>query len=174
LPAPIRASISRYCFLDDKYWFVIETEYDNGRHYNLSRYYEDFYDFQIALLTEFPVEAGNSDREKKRTLPYMPGPVNYVTDAITEGRLRNLDAYVKNLLSQPPHISGCGLVRQFFAPRVGDMKAEPGVDDDARWSGGSAQSGSHGGENGHASHGLHDDTSYTMEQERHQSSARQC
>jgi bud emergence protein 1 len=173
LPAPIRASISRYCFLDDKYWFVIETEYDNGRHYNLSRYYEDFYDFQIALLTEFPVEAGNSDREKKRTLPYMPGPVNYVTDAITEGRLRNLDAYVKNLLSQPPHISGCGLVRQFFAPRVGDMKAEPGVDDDARWSGGSAQSGSHGGENGHASHGLHDDTSYTMEQERHQSSARQ-
>ncbi len=46
----------------------------------------------------------------------MPGPVNYVTDAITEGRRHNLDAYVKNLLAQPPYISRCNLVRQFFAP----------------------------------------------------------
>lgn len=121
LYAPVEASIPRYCFAEDKYWFVIEAMLEDGRNWELSRYYEDFYDFQIALLTEFPAEAGNTGTQK-RTLPYMPGPVNYVTDAITEGRLHNLDHYVKNLLNQPPYISRCNLVKQFFAPREGDYE----------------------------------------------------
>ena len=87
LYAPISAKIPRYCFAEDKYWFVIEAALEDGRHWELSRYYEDFYDFQISLLREFPAEAGNTGTQK-RTLPYMPGPVNYVTDAITEGRDR--------------------------------------------------------------------------------------
>jgi len=71
----------------------------------------------------------------------MPGPVNYVTDAITEGRLHNLDAYVKNLLEQPPHISKCSLVKQFFAPREGDYEIEPSqANDEYRLSGGSRPS----------------------------------
>ncbi|RDW80588.1 SH3-containing protein [Coleophoma crateriformis] len=124
LYAPVSARIPRYCFAEDKYWFVIEAALEDGRHWELSRYYEDFYDFQIALLTEFPAEAGNTGTQK-RTLPYMPGPVNYVTDAITEGRQHNLDAYVKNLLTQPPYISRCTLVKQFFAPREGDYEMDP-------------------------------------------------
>lgn len=96
---------------------------EDGRNWELSRYYEDFYDFQIALLTEFPAEAGNTGTQK-RSLPYMPGPVNYVTDAITEGRLHNLDAYVKMLLNQPPYIARCNLIKQFFAPREGDYEIE--------------------------------------------------
>ena len=133
--APVAAQIPKYCFADEKYWFVIEAELENGRRWELSRYYEDFYDFQIALLTEFPVEAGNTPAQK-RTLPYMPGPVNYVTDQITQGRLRNLDEYVKNLLAQPPHISRCNLVKQFFAPREGDYEIEPNPEnDDYRLSG---------------------------------------
>ncbi|KAF1729704.1 Protein scd2/ral3 [Beauveria bassiana] len=123
LYAPIQARIPRYCFAEEKYWFVIEAMLEDGRHWELSRYYEDFYDFQIALLTEFPTEAGNTGSQK-RTLPYMPGPVSYVTDAITEGRLHNLDAYVKNLLGQPPYISRCTLVKQFFAPREGDYEMD--------------------------------------------------
>ncbi|CZR37120.1 uncharacterized protein FPRO_02620 [Fusarium proliferatum ET1] len=124
LNAPLQARIPRYCFAEDKYWFVIEALLEDGRQWELSRYYEDFYDFQIALLTEFPAEAGNTGTQK-RTLPYMPGPVNYVTDAITEGRLHNLDAYVKNMLNQPHYISRCNLVRQFFAPREGDYEIDP-------------------------------------------------
>ncbi|KAI5463521.1 MAP kinase activator [Mariannaea sp. PMI_226] len=124
LLAPLQARIPRYCFAEEKYWFVIEALLEDGRHWELSRYYEDFYDFQIALLTEFPAEAGNTGTQK-RSLPYMPGPVNYVTDAITEGRLHNLDAYVKNLLNQPHYISRCNLVRQFFAPREGDYDIDP-------------------------------------------------
>ncbi|OTB06290.1 hypothetical protein M426DRAFT_259173 [Hypoxylon sp. CI-4A] len=138
LYAPISARIPRYCFAEDKYWFVIEATLEDGRNWELSRYYEDFYDFQIALLTEFPAEAGNTGTQK-RTLPYMPGPVNYVTDQITEGRLHNLDAYVKNLLGQPPYISKCNLVKQFFAPREGDYEIEANGDE-YRLSGGSHSS----------------------------------
>jgi bud emergence protein 1 len=113
---------------------------EDGRHFELSRYYEDFYDFQIALLTEFPAEAGNTGTQQ-RSLPYMPGPVNYVTDAITEGRQHNLDAYVKNLLTQPPYISRCALVKQFFAPREGDYEIDPNaIEEEYRLSAGSQQS----------------------------------
>ncbi|KAH6659417.1 hypothetical protein BKA67DRAFT_529570 [Truncatella angustata] len=141
LLAPIEARIPRYCFAEEKYWFVIEAQLEDGRHWELSRYYEDFYDFQIALLTEFPAEAGNTNTQK-RTLPYMPGPVNYVTDAITEGRLHNLDAYVKNLLAQPDYIGRCNLVRQFFAPREGDYEIDADLNggDEYRLSGGSGHS----------------------------------
>lgn len=151
----MEARIPRYCFAEEKYWFVIEAQLEDGRHWELSRYYEDFYDFQIALLTEFPAEAGNTNTQK-RTLPYMPGPVNYVTDAITEGRLHNLDAYVKNLLGQPDYIAKCNLVRQFFAPREGDYEID-GNGDEYRLSQGSALSSTdspaangngYGGQNG--------------------------
>ncbi|KJZ80036.1 hypothetical protein HIM_00750 [Hirsutella minnesotensis 3608] len=141
LYAPVWARIPRYCYAEQKYWFVIETELEDGRCWELSRYYQDFYDFQIALLAEFPAEAGNTGTQK-RSLPYMPGPVSYVTDAITEGRLYNLDAYVKNLLNQPPHISRCDLVKLFFAPREGDYEIEgnPNGDEEYRLSEGSHQS----------------------------------
>lgn len=43
--------------------------------------YIDFYDFQINLLSEYPVEAGKADRE--RILPYMPGPLTQVDEEIT-------------------------------------------------------------------------------------------
>ena len=79
----------------------------------------------------------------------MPGPVNYVTDAITEGRQHNLDAYVKNLLTQPPYISRCTLVKQFFAPREGDYEIDPNaMNEEYRLSGGSQQSSSDSPTNG--------------------------
>ncbi|POR35856.1 Polarity protein BemA [Tolypocladium paradoxum] len=141
LCAPVWARIPRYCFAEDKYWFVIEAELEDGRCWELSRYYQDFYDFQIALLAEFPAEAGNTGTQK-RSLPYMPGPVSYVTDAITEGRLYNLDAYVKNLLNQPVQISRCDLVKLFFAPREGDYEIDANAngEDEYRLSQGSHQS----------------------------------
>jgi bud emergence protein 1 len=79
----------------------------------------------------------------------MPGPVNYVTDAITEGRQHNLDAYVKNLLTQPPYISRCTLVKQFFAPREGDYEMDPNaINEEYRLSGASQQSSSDSPTNG--------------------------
>ena len=113
---------------------------EDGRHWELSRYYADFYDFQIALLENFPEEAGN--KGKPRTLPFMPGPVAHVTDAISNGRRRNLDEYIHNILSMPPHISKCMLVRKLFAPRHGDFEIDPNaIGEDYRLSGTSQQSG---------------------------------
>ncbi|KAL4787579.1 hypothetical protein BJX76DRAFT_301233 [Aspergillus varians] len=139
LVAPVTASIPRYCFDNDKYWYIIEVKMEDGRCWELSRYYHDFYDFQIALLTQFEEEAGN--RGKPRTLPFMPGPVAHVTDAISDGRRHNLDEYIKNLLSMPQHITRCALVRQLFAPRPGDFEIDPGAfGEEVRFSGGSHQS----------------------------------
>ncbi|BCR87120.1 phosphatidylinositol-3-phosphate-binding protein BEM1 [Aspergillus chevalieri] len=141
LMAPVAASIPRYCFDNDKYWYIIEAKMEDGRCWELPRYYHDFYDFQIALLTQFEDEAGN--RGKARTLPFMPGPVTHVTDAISNGRRQNLDEYIKKLLSMPPHISRCTLVRQLFAPRPGDFEIDPSAfGEDARYSAGSHQSSS--------------------------------
>ncbi len=139
LLAPISASLPRYCFDNDMYWYIIECQMEDGRHWELSRYYADFYDFQIALLEHFPEEAGN--KGKPRTLPFMPGPVAHVTDAISNGRRANLDEYIRKILSMPPHISKCQLVRQLFAPRPGDFEIDPNaIGEDYRLSGVSEQS----------------------------------
>ncbi|KAJ5509210.1 hypothetical protein N7527_011353 [Penicillium freii] len=140
LLVPVSAYIPRYCFDNDKYWYIIEAKMEDGRCWELSRYYHDFYDFQIALLTQFEDEAGN--RGRGRTLPFMPGPVTHVTDAISNGRRQNLDEYIKKLLSMPPHISRCQLVCELFSPREGDFEIDPNAfGEDARFSGGSQQSG---------------------------------
>ncbi|WEW59356.1 bud emergence protein 1 [Emydomyces testavorans] len=142
VPAPIKASIPRYCFDNDKYWYIIEAQMEDGRWWELSRYYHDFYDFQIALLAHFEEEAGN--KGGPRTLPFMPGPVTHVTNAISNGRRQNLDEYIKKLLAMPPHISRCQLVRQLFAPRPGDFEIDPTVmDDEYRLSSGSQPSSGH-------------------------------
>jgi bud emergence protein 1 len=115
---------------------------EDGSLWELSRYYHDFYDFQIALLTQFEEEAGN--RGKPRTLPFMPGPVTHVTDAISNGRRQNLDEYIRKLLAMPEHISRCQLVRELFAPRPGDFEIDPSaVGDGYRLSGESQQSSGH-------------------------------
>lgn len=119
---------------------------EDGSLWELSRFYHDFYDFQIALLQAFEDEAGA--RQQPRTLPYMPGPVTHVTDAISNGRRQSLDEYIKQLLSMPPHISRCSLIRELFAPRPGDFEIDPNapapaLDDDYRLSHASQQSSGH-------------------------------
>lgn len=122
--APVRASVPRYTFADDKFQFIVECRLSNGTHWDLSRIYEDFYELQINLINAFPDEAGQSPG-KQRILPYMPGPVQYVTDNITEGRRVNLDEYLRDLLRLPQHIICSSLVRNFFAPRDADYEVDP-------------------------------------------------
>lgn len=126
LLAPIRACVPRYCFADDIFWFIIECQMEDGRHWELQRLYQDFYDLQIQLIATYPVEAGTSG-SGERTLPFMPGPVTYVTDNISNGRRANLDEYIKNLLKLGPHITQGHLVKGFFAPRQGDYEIDPDI-----------------------------------------------
>jgi hypothetical protein len=117
---PVSASIPRYYFDKDVYWYIISAMMEDGRNWELCRYYQDFYDLNISLLQRFPEEAGLT--EKPRTLPWMPAPVTYVTDAIAKGRCGNLDQYFKKLLLMPPHVSQSDIVRSMFAPREGDSE----------------------------------------------------
>ncbi len=112
---------------------------EDGSHWELSRFYQNFYDFQIALLQQFPVEAATGGGT--RILPLMPGLVTYVTDTISQGRRESLDGYVKRLSALPPYISRCQLVRQLFAPREGDFELDPNaLQEDYRLSGASQNS----------------------------------
>lgn len=112
---------------------------EDGRHWELSRLYQDFYDLQINLIQEHPLEAGNV-KGVERSLPYMPGPVTYVTDNISNGRRANLDEYIRNLLKLGTHITRGGLVRAFFAPREGDYEIDPSQPEDYRLSSASQDS----------------------------------
>lgn len=144
LLAPIKANVPRYCFADDIFWFIIECQMEDGRHWELQRLYQDFYDLQIQLIATYPVEAGTSG-SGERTLPFMPGPVTYVTDNISNGRRANLDEYIKNLLKLGTHITHGPLVKGFFAPRQGDYEIDPDViaAEEYRLSQQSAQSSGH-------------------------------
>jgi bud emergence protein 1 len=126
--APVRAAVPKYIFADEKFHFVVECKLTNNTHWDLSRIYEDFYELQINLINAFPEEAG-SVPGTARTLPYMPGPVKFVTDNITEGRRENLDQYLRELLGMAQRITCSSLVRNFFAPREGDYEVDPNVVD---------------------------------------------
>ncbi|KAK5119551.1 hypothetical protein LTR85_007379 [Meristemomyces frigidus] len=122
--APERASVPRYIYSDDKFHFIVECRLSNGSHWDLQRVYEDFYELQINLINAFPEEAGQVPG-KPRILPYMPGPVKFVTDGISEGRRANLDEYLRDLLRLQSHITCSSLVRNFFAPRENDYEVDP-------------------------------------------------
>lgn len=122
LPA-IRASVPRVLYADEKFHYVVECILANGTHWVLSRKYEDFYELQINLIKTFPIEAGQAGQE--RILPFMPGPVQFVTDKISEGRRENLDEYLRSLLQLGSHITKSALVCGFFAPRGSDYDLDP-------------------------------------------------
>jgi bud emergence protein 1 len=128
LYAPVMASVPRYTFADEKFHFIVQCELSNGTHWDLSRIYEDFYELQINLINAFPEEAGQVPG-KPRILPYMPGPVQFVTDNISEGRRANLDEYLRDLLRLQQHITCSSIVRNFFAPRQGDYEVDENAED---------------------------------------------
>lgn len=120
--APLHAAVPRHLYADDKFHFVVEVTLTDNTHWDLTRIYEDFYELQINLIKAFPEEAGNTGHP--RTLPLMPGPVQFVTERITEGRRENLDEYLYRLLQLGPHIANSALVRGFFSPRGNDYECD--------------------------------------------------
>lgn len=83
----------------------------------------DFYDFQINLLQSYPVEAGKADRD--RILPFMPGPLTHVDEAITAERQVDLNQYCKDLLNLPRYLSESEIVqKQLFGIHEGDIELD--------------------------------------------------
>lgn len=74
-------------------------------------------------MQSYPVEAGKADRE--RILPFMPGPLTSVDEAITAERQVDLNQYCKDLLNLPRYLSESELVqKQLFGIHEGDIELD--------------------------------------------------
>lgn len=122
-PHPLKARVPRYAHHEMKYWFVIEAFMDDGKQWELNREYTDFYALQTQLMDDFPEAAGKVDGTK-RTLPFMPGPLPWVTERLTHERREHMDRYLMSLLSMPAYIVSSQAVKSFFSPRDGDQETE--------------------------------------------------
>ena len=58
-------------------------------------------------------------------IPYLPGPMPYVTDALTKMRQGQLNEYLLQLLVLDPRVSHSVYVKGFFSPREGDFELDP-------------------------------------------------
>lgn len=146
----LSAVIRSYHYEADDYWFRIHAVYQPygdssarslppAKELVLFRCYNDFYDFQVELLSNFPYEAGRADTDEAghtvtdnstRILPYMPGPVEVVDNEITMSRREELDEYLQKLCglkSRARYILEHALVRSFCSLRPGDgeVNVEP-------------------------------------------------
>ncbi|KDQ64934.1 hypothetical protein JAAARDRAFT_188210 [Jaapia argillacea MUCL 33604] len=121
----------------EEYWFRINAIYQpcdpstslsslpSAKQLVLFRAYNDFFDFQVELLKTFPREAGR-EPPHPRILPYMPGPVDQVDDAITAQRRHELDAYLHSLCSllqtNAQYILEHRVVAEFLSIKPGDVE----------------------------------------------------
>ncbi|KAF9362360.1 bud emergence protein 1 [Mortierella sp. NVP85] len=121
----IHATVESFHYEEEQYWFSVRVELASGAVRSLFRLYEDFYNFHIALLEEFPVESGRVG-DQPRILPFMPIPLQVVTDAVSASRRTDLDAYVADLFRLPSRITQHPLVTDLFALREGDSETQPG------------------------------------------------
>ena len=132
----LTADVISFHYEMEQYWFRIDAIYQPysrpgqtklppSKQLILFRVYDDFYDFQVALLETFPREAGRQPPEP-RTLPFMPGPAQHVDDALTATRRSELDDYVHNLCNLGKtgsrYILEHVVVRKFLSLKPGDVE----------------------------------------------------
>ncbi|GAA5950272.1 hypothetical protein JCM21900_001097 [Sporobolomyces salmonicolor] len=132
------ASVESFHQEEGSFWFHLRAFFSTGASLVLYRLYQDFYDFQIALMDEFPVEAGrmpgDDGRPAERILPMMPGPTEYEDEVVCAQRVHDLSIYLADLCELPEHIRSSGLMYEFLVPRAGDVEVSPGnvpIEDDA-------------------------------------------
>lgn len=127
-PEIVHATVDAYALENDKYWFTVTCYLNNGRARTLKRYYQDFYDLQVQLLDAFPAESGklrdSNGNWTRRIMPYIPGPVPYVTDSITKKRREDLNVYVSDLIRLPKYIASSRMVTNIFRVKNNGFDSE--------------------------------------------------
>lgn len=124
MTSPVRARVSGYVTRNGDFSFTVEAVMEDGRSWNLERTYKDFYALQLSLIEHFP-EAAGKVKPYPRTLPYIPGPLPWVTEKLTQDRRELLDNYIRQLLRIDANITNCQAVRKFFFPRDLDAEFHP-------------------------------------------------
>ncbi|KAK4700169.1 bud emergence protein 1, partial [Phenoliferia sp. Uapishka_3] len=127
------ASVESFHQEEGSFWFHLRAFFSTGASLVLYRLYQDFYEFQIGLMDEFPVEAGRvppggegSTRPLERILPMMPGPTDFEDEVVCAQRVHDLSIYLGDLCALPDRIRGTGLMYEFFVPRAGDVEVAVG------------------------------------------------
>lgn len=127
------ASVESFHQEEGSFWFHLRAQFSTGASLILYRLYQDFYDFQIALMDEFPVEAGRippggegSGRQVERILPMMPGPTDFEDETVCAQRVFDLSVYLDDLCRLPERLRAAGLMYEFFATRAGDVAVAEG------------------------------------------------
>ncbi|GAA94268.1 uncharacterized protein L969DRAFT_67871 [Mixia osmundae IAM 14324] len=124
-----KAAVESFHFEEGSFWLHVRATFASGLSLVLYRLYEHFYDFQIALMNEFPVEAGRElplharpgDRPQ-RILPMMPGPTSQVDEIVCAQRVADLTIYLAELCQLPKYIRENALFFDFLSPRKGDVQ----------------------------------------------------
>jgi bud emergence protein 1 len=140
----LSASVVSFHFELDEYWFRLHALYQPfdpsgsselppARNLVLYRAYNDFFEYQTALLETFPREAGRKGN-RPRIIPFMPGPADDVDDALTATRQEELDDYLHRLYrlnrTTARYILQHHLTREFLSLKPGDFEknVEPQID----------------------------------------------
>ncbi|KAF9386421.1 bud emergence protein 1 [Podila verticillata] len=97
----------------------------------------------------FPVESGRVG-DQPRILPFMPIPLQVVTDTVSASRRQDLDGYVQDLCKLPSRIAQHPLVHQLFAVKDGDTETPPGGQPSGQQGGRATSPGRSTPSNGHS------------------------
>ena len=134
----LSASVVSFHWEMDEYWFRLHALYQPfdpsgsstlppAKELVLFRAYNDFFDFQTALLETFPREGGREGRHP-RVVPFMPGPSDRVDDILSATRQGELDDYLRRLCrlncTTARYILEHHLTREFFALKPGDIEKD--------------------------------------------------
>lgn len=119
------ATVESFHQEEGSFWFHLRASFSTGTSLVLYRLYQDFYDFQIALMDSFPIEAGRNPNVP-RTLPMMPGPTDIENETVCAQRVGDLSKYLKELCELGREVRSDGLMYEFFCLRAGDVEVVRG------------------------------------------------
>lgn len=125
------ATVESFHSEEENYWFHLRVNFDqSGYSLILYRLYDDFLEFQYALMDEHPIEAGKQLAEGAppgskpvRIIPKMPGPVDQVDEVVCAQRVDDLTTYLRGLCRLPDYLRMHPLFYEFFMLRPGDVEA---------------------------------------------------
>ena len=125
------ATVESFHSEEENFWFHLRVTFaQSGYSLILYRLYDDFLEFQYALMDEHPVEAGKAlpegappGSQPTRIIPKMPGPVDHVDEVVCAQRVDDLTLYLRGLCNLPEYLRGHALFYEFLEPRPGDVTA---------------------------------------------------
>ena len=103
-------------FPNKHYVYTLEVHWSTGATNKIYRRYSQFFEFQLALLQQFPVQGGKRNPED-RIIPFLPGKIlfgrSHIRD-VAEQRQGPISEYLVKLISLPHEVSESMTVTNFF------------------------------------------------------------